>query len=164
MATDGRETVEQGGAGDVSGILKDGVLGAAGGFVGTALMTVVLLVGTAVDAFDIASFASLAALINLDAFFSPALTEALGYFIFLGGGMTTWPLLFAAVERYLPGVSRARRGIAYGTVLWTGFALAFYNGYPIAQYAVVTLVAHWAYGFGLGTVFDYFIERQDTLV
>ena len=164
MATDGRETVEQGNAGEVSGILKDGVVGAAGGFVGTALMTVVLLIGTAVGAFDIASFGALAALINLDAFFSPAVVEALGYFIFLGGGMTTWPLLFAAVEPYLPGGSRARRGIAYGTVLWTGFVLAFYDGYPIAAYAVVTLVAHWAYGVGLGTVFDYFIERQDTLV
>lgn len=164
MPADGRETVERNSAGDVSAILRDGVVGAAGGFVGTALMTVVLLIGTALGGFDIASFASLAALINLDAFFSPAVTEAVGYFVFLGGGMTTWPLLFAAVEAYLPGGTRARRGIAYGTVLWTGFGLAFYEGYPIALYAVITLVAHWAYGVGLGTVFDYFIERDDTLV
>ncbi len=145
-------------------ILTDGVVGAAGGLVGTALMTVALLIGNALGGFDLGSFAVLAELIDLDAIVpaGPA-----GFFIFLGGGMTTWPLLFAAVEQYLPGSSMRLRGIPYGTVLWTGFVLAFYEGYTgtaLVVYLVSTLVGHWLYGFGLGSVFDYFSKRPDTLV
>jgi hypothetical protein len=149
---------------ELAAIFRDGVVGAAGGLVGTALMTVVLLVGTALGGFKPSSFAALAELINLDAV-GPALP--IGYIIFLGGGMTTWPLLFASIERYLPGKTIRQRGIPYGTVLWTGFVLAFYEGYTgisLIIYLVITLVAHWVYGFGLGAVFDYLGNRPETLV
>jgi hypothetical protein len=149
---------------ELMAILRDGVVGAVGGLVGTALMTVVLLVGMALGGFDPSSFATLAQLINLDAV-GPALP--IGYVIFLGGGMTTWPLLFASLERYLPGKTIRQRGIPFGTVLWTGFVLAFYGGQEgiaLVIYLISTLVAHWVYGFGLGAVFDYLGNRPETLV
>jgi hypothetical protein len=92
---------------------------------------------------------------------------AAGYVIFLGGGMTTWPLLFASVGRYLPGDTYATAGITYGFVLWTGFVLAFfanYSGLSLALYVVISLVAHLVYGFAMGSVFDYLGDRPDTLV
>lgn len=149
---------------ELTAILRDGVVGAAGGLVGTALMTVVLFAGSALGGFEFSSFAALAQLINLDTL-APAVP--LGYIIFLGGGMTTWPLLFASVEGYLPGTSIRQRGIPFGTVLWTGFVIAFYEGYTgmaLPIYLVSTLIAHWTYGFGLGAVFDYLGNRPETLV
>jgi hypothetical protein len=153
--------------GVLAGILADGLIGALGGFVGTAIMTVVLLVGAAVGAFEMASFSTTAELIGLDAVLGPDVLLAAGYLIFLGGGMTTWPLLFASLKDYLPGETYAKSGLAYGFVLWTGFVLAFNTGYPgatLALYAAVTLLAHLAYGFGMGSVFDYLGERPETLV
>lgn len=152
---------------DVVAIIGGGLIGAAGGFVGTALMTVALMIGQALGAFDLGAFASIASLIELDEIFGEALLSAIGYFIFLAGGMTAWPLLFASVERYLPGGSLPQRGMSFGTVLWTGFVLAFSEALPpaptqrtVVLYAAVTLVAHWLYGFGLGLVFEYFATRD----
>lgn len=149
---------------EFAAIFRDGVVGAAGGLVGIAMMTVVLLIGSALGGFNPGSFATLAHLVNIDELVpaGPA-----GYVLFLGGGMTAWPLLFASVQGYLPGSTIRRRGIPFGTVLWTGFVLAFNTGYQgtaLYIYIVTTLVAHWAYGFGLGAVFDYLSNRPETLV
>jgi hypothetical protein len=166
MSTDETERgdISPSAAEDIAAIVRDGLIGAAGGFVGTAMMTVVLLIAQALGAFDFESFAELAALLSLDAVLSPGLTVAVGYFIFLGGGMTTWPLLYASVERYLPGSSLPLRGVSFGFVLWTGFVIAFYDGQTgtaLYIYIVLTLVAHFVFGFGLGLVFDYFATRED---
>jgi hypothetical protein len=151
-----------------AGILTDGLIGAVGGLVGTAAMTIGLFVASSLDAFDMASFGILADLTGLDALF-PANEVAIGFLVFLGGGMLTWPLLFAATAAYLPGATFATKGIPYGFVLWTGFVLAFSQGIAggavtLALYAVLTLVSHVAYGFSLGAVFDYLSNRPDTLV
>ncbi|MFC6835256.1 DUF6789 family protein [Halomarina ordinaria] len=154
-------------ADSLKGVIVDGVVGAAGGFVGTALMTVVLLIAQGLGAFETASFADLARLIALQDVLGEGPLQAAGYLIFLAGGMTTWPLLFASVEAYLPGGTMAQRGISFGTVLWTGFVIAFYagqTGTALYLYVALTLVAHWVYGFGLGLVFTYFSTRPDTLV
>lgn len=166
MSTDetDRGDITPSAAEDIAAIVRDGLIGAAGGFVGTAMMTVVLLIAQALGAFDFESFGELAALLSLDAVLSPGLTVAVGYFIFLAGGMTTWPLLYASVERYLPGSSLPLRGVSFGFVLWTGFVIAFYNGQTgtaLYIYVVLTLVAHFAFGFGLGLVFEYFATRED---
>ena len=149
---------------DIAAIVRDGIIGAAGGFVGTAMMTVVLLVTQALDAFDFDVFADIATLVGLDAVFGQELLVAAGYFIFLAGGMVPWPLLYASVERYLPGPTLPWRGVSFGFVLWTGFVLAFYGGQTgdaLYVYAALTLLAHFAYGFGLGLVFDYFATREN---
>jgi hypothetical protein len=153
--------------GVLAGILTDGLIGALGGFVGTAIMTVVFLVGASVGAFDMTSFATTAELVGLNAVLGEGMLQAAGYVIFLGGGMTTWPLLFASIGEYLPGETYAKSGLAYGFVLWTGFVLAFNAGYAgtaLVLYAVVSLVAHLVYGFAMGSVFDYLGDRPETLV
>lgn len=153
----------------LSGILVDGIVGGVGGLIGTAAMTVGLLVAQSLGAFDMAAFTLLAELTGLAAV-SPVNALALGYVIFLFGGMVLWPLLFVSAGTYLPGRRFATKGIPFGFVIWTGFVLAFapaVGGGTLATYAlyaVLTLLAHFAYGFSLGAVFDYLSERPDTLV
>jgi hypothetical protein len=134
--------------GTLAGIVTDGLVGALGGF-------------------EMGSLGTTAELIGLDAALGPEALLAAGYVIFLGGGMTTWPLLFASIGRYLPGDSYATAGLTFGFVLWTGFVLAFnvgYSGTSLVLYVLVSLVAHLLYGFAMGSVFDYLGDRPDTLV
>ncbi|WP_424017438.1 DUF6789 family protein [Halorientalis pallida] len=152
----------------LAGIVTDGLIGALGGLVGTAAMSIGLFVASSLGAFDMTSFGILADLTGLDVIF-PANAVAVGFLVFLGGGMVTWPLLFAATAAYLPGERFATKGLPYGFVLWTGFVLAFSQGVgggtlTLALYAVLTLVSHLAYGFSLGAVFDYLSDRPETLV
>ncbi|WP_332897575.1 DUF6789 family protein [Haladaptatus sp. CMSO5] len=150
----------------LTGVITDGFVGAVGGLVGTAAMTIGLLVGASLNVFDVSEFASFATLLGLDALY-PANPTAVGYAIFLLGGMIIWPLLLASLGAYLPGEKYAIKGVSFGFVLWTGFAPAFYpglGGLALALYLVVTLLAHFAYGFTLGAVFDYLSTRPKTLV
>ncbi|WP_137286178.1 DUF6789 family protein [Halorussus salinisoli] len=148
------------------GIVTDGLIGAVGGLVGTGSLTVGLLIAASLGAFDINEFATLAELTGLNVLFerNPA---AVGYILFLLTGMVMWPLLFASIGSYLPGDKYAIKGLPFGFVLWTGFAPAFYDGYTglaMILYLVLTLGAHFSYGFTLGAVFDYLGNRPDTLV
>jgi hypothetical protein len=146
------------------GIVGDGVVGAAGGLVGTALMTGVLFVASQVGAFSFESFASLASPLGLANTSEPLLV---GYLIFLANGMVPWPLLFAALMEYLPGERPPISGLFFGGALWTGFVLGFYTGYSgltLVLYLVFTFVAHLVYGFGVGLVFEYLANRPDSLV
>ncbi len=148
----------------VLGIVGDGIVGAAGGLVGTALMTVVLLIAESLGAFDREAFALLTRLVGLEEVVPPVL---FGYVIFLGGGMFPWPLLFASLEQYLPGEWEPVRGAFFGAAIWTGFVLAFHTeqtGVSLVLYVVLTLLAHLVYGAGLGLVFDYFSSRPDSIV
>lgn len=150
------------------GVLTDGVIGAIAGLVGTVSMIVGLIVGQSLGVFRIQQLSTLSELLGLDAFLTAGETFAAGVLLFFAAGMITWPLLFAATESYLPGSEMKWRGIPYGTVLWTGFVLAFYEpalgSLQTVLYAVITLLAHWSYGFTLGAVFDYLTDRPDTLV
>ena len=146
------------------GILADGVVGATAGLVGTAMMTVVLLIAESLNAFSRQAFADLTQLIGLGAYVPPV---TFGFLLFLLGGMVPWPLLFASLREYLPGRTWPVSGLFFGTALWTGFALAFYDGaagVSLALYLVLTLVAHWAYGVSLGLVFSYFSDRPASLI
>jgi len=149
---------------NLEGIIADGVVGAAGGLVGTAMMTVVFLIAQSLGAFDLTDFAIMTELVGLTEYVPPVL---FGFFIFLGGGMFPWPLLFASLKAYLPDESTPVAGCFFGAAMWTGFVLAFYtgqSGLELVLYAVLTLVAHVVYGFGLGAVFDYFATRPDSIV
>lgn len=150
----------------LAGIATDGVVGAVGGAVGTAVMTVVLVAGAQVGAFDVGSFATLSQTVGASGLLG-ASPVGLGYALFVLGGMVIWPLLLVSIGTYLPGARFATQGLPFGVVLWTGFAPAFYGGQTglvLAGYVVVTLVGHLAYGFALGSVFDYLTERPATLV
>ena len=148
----------------IAGIIGDGIIGAAGGLVGTAMSTVVLLIAQSLGAFSVADFAVLTELVGLEGYLPAVL---FGYVMFLGGGMFPWPLLFASLKAYLPGQSSPVSGAFFGGAMWTGFVLAFYTGQSglgLALYVVFTFVAHVAYGIGLGAVFDYFATRPDSIV
>lgn len=146
---------------DLVGIFKDGVIGAVAGAAATVMLSAVLFVGLNLGMFESSAFAGLAVLIGFGG------SPLIGYLIFFAGGMTTWPLLFVSLQGYLPGSTLSLRGVSFATVTWTGFLGAFYtgqSGLALAGYVVLTLVAHWVYGFTLGSVFSYFLERVDTRI
>lgn len=146
------------------GIIRDGVVGFISGLVGMSLMTVVLIAARSWGAFSWEAFVSLARLFGLDGL-DGAVT--VGYAIFAFQGLVTWPLLFAALRGYLPGPNDAARGVIFGTVLWTGFAPGFLQGAnpsSLLFYLALTLLAHWAYGVGMGSVFEYLTTRPEPLV
>lgn len=148
------------------GVVTDGLIGALGGFVGTLVLTVGLLVGSSFGAFDLESFAVIARLAGAPLVFESNFAS-IGFLIFLFGGMTAWPLLLASLGALLPGDRFAIKGISFGMILWTGFAPAFYTGQAgvlLMLYLVITFFAHVFYGFTLGSIFDYFSTRPDTLV
>ncbi|WP_101298300.1 DUF6789 family protein [Halegenticoccus soli] len=150
----------------LTGIVTDGFVGAVGGLVGTTVMTVVLLIAATLGAFEVSSFASLTELTGVNVLI-PLDPVSAGYVLFLLNGMVTWPLLFASIGSYLPGTKYATKGIPYGMVLWTGFVMAFYSdqtGIALVLYLLLTLLGHVAYGFSLGSVFDYLANRPETLV
>ena len=148
------------------GIVVDGFVGAVGGLVGTAVLTLVLIAASRVGAFDLNSFTILAEL-TAAALLLPNNANAVGFVIFLLFGMVPWPLFFASLGWYLPGDRFALKGVSFGGILWTGFAVGFYDGYAglsLALYLALTLVGHLGYGFALGAVFDYLSDRPETLV
>lgn len=148
------------------GVVTDGLIGALGGFVGTLVLTVGLMVGSSLGAFDLESFAVIAWLAGAPLVFESNFAS-IGFLIFLFGGMTAWPLLLASLGSLLPGDRFALKGISFGMILWTGFAPAFYTGQSgvfLVLYLLITFFAHVFYGFTLGSVFDYFSTRPDTLV
>ncbi len=146
------------------GIVGDGVIGAAGGLVGTACLTVGLLIAESVGAFDRESFALLTEMVGLEELVPPVL---FGYLLLLLGGMFPWPLLFASLKEYLPGRSDPAKGAFFGGAIWTGFVMAFYTGQSgtaLILYVVLTFLAHVFYGVGLGAVFNYLATRPDSIV
>lgn len=150
----------------LAGIVVDGVVGAAGGFVGTSVLLGFLIVASRFGAFDLASFDILASFVAADLVF-PNNVTAIGFVVFAVLGIVPWPLLFASLGWYLPGDRFAIKGLTFGAVLWTGFAVGFYQGNgpgTLALYLVLTFAGHLGYGFALGLVFDYFSKRPDTLV
>jgi hypothetical protein len=169
QAVEGVDLPEEGAEPDfdtLTGVITDGFIGAVGGLVGTAAMTVVLLVGATVGAFSMDAF-SVIADITGTAFLLPADAAAIGYVMFLVGGMVVWPLMLASIGNYLPGRTFAEKGAGFGVVLWTGFAPAFHadqSGLLLVVYLLVTLVGHVVYGFSMGSVFDYLSSRPTTLV
>lgn len=148
-------------ANDVAGVLKGGVIGAIAGGAGILAMSPILAVAVAFGVLDTAAFSELAHL-----GLGRSDNILLGYFIFAGGGMTTWPLLFAVLNEYLPGQSMMMSGVTFGIIAWTGFLVAFYSGQTslaLVLYLILTLVAHCVYGAVLGAVFDLVSTRTEIL-
>ena len=146
---------------DVAAVIKGGVIGAIAGGVGLLAMAPILWAGVALGVIDSASFAELAHL----GLGRPE-SALLGYVIFAGGGMTTWPLLFAVLNDYLPGRTMIQSGFGFATIMWTGFLVAFYasqSGLALVLYLLLTLLAHWAYGVLLGLVFGLASRRTEVL-
>src|SRR6056297_3338464 len=140
-STDSDAVAESNEFDNLRGIVADGVVGAAGGLVGTALMSVVFLIAQSVGAFALTDFAILTELLGVEAYVPSVL---FGFLLFLAGGMVPWPLLFASLMAYLPGESSPVSGAFFGAAMWTGFVRAFYTdqtGLTLVLYALLTLVA-----------------------
>lgn len=133
-----------------------------GGFLGVSVMSVLLLfleveVRSAFLTFDaVARYvgaAALASMLGLDAD-----VTALGFLIFLLAGIFLWPLLFVAIEDYLPlGPDPAYRAMVLASILWVAFVITSaageISGPVLLVYAFYTYIAHLVYGFTLGAVY-----------
>ncbi|SFR59767.1 DUF6789 family protein [Halogeometricum limi] len=129
--------------------IRQALLGAAAGLAGMASMAPFLGLAWILGAFDLAAVSGLSTIVGLGGF-------SLGLFIFVAGGMTTLPLLFVSLAVFMPGETVARKGAAFSAVVWTGFAVAFWTGQTgvtLALFLVLSLLAHVAYGYVLGTVY-----------
>jgi hypothetical protein len=123
------------------------------GFLGTAAMSPVLAVAWVFGIISPRAFEELAAITGLGS------SLPLGLVIFVGGGMTTLPLLFVALAMFMPGRTTARKGVAFASVVWTGWSFAFFTGQAgsmLVAFLVVGLVSHVIYGATLGTLYGRF--------
>ncbi|MFC7070721.1 DUF6789 family protein [Halobaculum lipolyticum] len=145
--------------------LRDVLVACAAGLLGSLAMVPLFLVAWALGALSPDAFAALGTLLGA----APGSTAAflLGSALFVGGGATTFALLFVALVEYLPPErSVGLRGAVFAAVIWLGFLGAFHTGQTglaLFGYAVLTLNAHLAYGFVLGRVYGrYALDRAPT--
>lgn len=121
------------------------------GLVGMMAMQPIFGVATIIGVLDPVAFSGFANIVGYGLNFWG------GVAIFVLGGMTVLPLLFITLGNYLPPAdSVPLRGVTYGTIVWTGFVLAFYtdqSGVSLVIYLAMTLVNHWIYGAVFGTVY-----------
>ncbi|WP_336339110.1 DUF6789 family protein [Haloarcula brevis] len=152
-APEGEPTGLAGGVGTVAQtVSRNAWMAAAGGFVGTVLMSGGLGTAILIGVLDPVSFGEIAELVGLPA------SPALGAVLFLVGGTVTWPLLFLAFSEYLPGRLLFETGLVFATLISSGFAIAFYtgqSGLAFVGYLTFVVVSHWAYGIGLTVTFQY---------
>jgi len=130
------------------------VIGAvAGGFVGTALMTLVLFIVNALFGAQLSVFATISALSG------GGDNVLLGFFLFFAAGSVAWPLLFVTIGAYLPGGTRPRQATIFAMLIWVGFVLSFgesYSGLDLAVFLVFSVATHLVYGYVLGLVLARF--------
>lgn len=130
----------------------------AGGVAGTAVLSVLLILLDVQTRNQIHIFEAIARFVGLPN------NLVLGVVLFVAAGLFAWPLLFIALEPYIPrGPDPAARGIVFAVVLWIAFVITGRGpiGWPlIIVYAGLTLVAHLAYGFTLGAVYARFRDEQ----
>jgi hypothetical protein len=144
-------------------VLWDGVIGAIAGTAGNVVILGTILLASLAGGFDFDSFATVAEILNLDIVLSADETLWAGVVIFVGGGMTTLPLLLATLGAYLPGRNYAEKGLVFGGVMWTGFVLAYYAGYggvALAVYVVATFLGHLGYGYVTGWMMDRLFAEE----
>lgn len=131
----------------------------AGGVAGTAVLTLGLVVTDVETGYRIGIFEAIASFVGTP----ERLT--LGFALFLAAGVLAWPLVFLAVEDYLPGgPDPAVRGMLFAVVLWVAFALTGTPGvdFPlVVPYLAFTLLAHLAYGYIMGAVYALLGETDD---
>lgn len=124
-----------------------------GGVVGTTIMVVALLV------MDVETRSKLSLFEAIARFFGVPNQVALGFLVFLFFGVVVWPLVFAAVDPYIPpGEDSAVSAMLFAAALWLAFMVvgtAEMDIILLPLYAIMTLLAHLAYGFTLGLVYGW---------
>lgn len=123
----------------------------AGGAVGTALMSLVFALMEVQTRYAIGIFDAIAKFARMPD------NLYIGFFLFVVAGVVIWPLLFLAVEDYIPfGPDPAVRGMVFGILLWIPFVLTALGELIIplfVLYLVISFIAHLIYGFSMGAVF-----------
>lgn len=125
----------------------------AGGIAGTAALSLLLLLLEVQTREQIQTFEVIARFVGVPGQY------VVGFAIFVAAGVVAWPLVFIAVEGYLPfGPDPAARGVALALALWVAFALTGrgdIEGPLLIIFAGYTLVSHVVYGFVLGAVYAH---------
>ncbi|WP_435360475.1 DUF6789 family protein [Haloarchaeobius sp. DFWS5] len=132
----------------------------AGGVAGVTVMTVLFVIfevqtRTEMELFEVvARFAGVPGHVYI------------GFALFVAAGVLAWPLLFVALESYIPlTLDPAAAGMGFAIVLWLAFVITgrgSLSGVILLVYAVSTLIAHLAYGFTLGAVYAHLTGRRYT--
>lgn len=126
----------------------------AGGVVGITAMSVLLLLLEVQTRSRIHLFDAVARFVGVPN------NTFVGFLIFVAAGIIAWPLLFVALEGYIPGgPDPAARGVVFASVLWIAFLIVGrgslgFSDPQILIYAAFTYIAHFAYGFFLGAVYN----------
>lgn len=133
----------------------------AGGAAGMAIMTLILLIGEAEVRFQLGVPQAISRFVG-----TPGQT-LLGFLLFFAVGIIAWPLLFVALERYLSrvpgGDDPAIRGMVFAVLLWVSFVILGSGGLTgtiLVLYLAFTFIAHLAYGFTLGAVYERLSIRR----
>jgi hypothetical protein len=130
----------------------------AGGVVGTAVLSLLMILLEVQTRSQIGIFHAIARFVGLSDHL------VIGFALFVAAGILAWPLLFIALESYIPrGPDPAARGVVFAFVLWVPFVITGRGsiGWPIVIiYAGLTLLAHLAYGFTLGAVYARLREES----
>ncbi|MGM0604935.1 MAG: DUF6789 family protein [Halobacteriota archaeon] len=130
--------------------LRDVLTAGVAGVIAVFAMAPILAASVFVGVLDTGAFAGLATIVGLGA------SVPIGVFIFAAGGVTVLPLLFLTLGNYLPPMrSVPLRGVTFGTIVWSGFVVAFYTaqtGLLLGGYLAGTLLAHWVYGAVFGAL------------
>lgn len=126
---------------------------AGAGFVATLAMSPVLAVAWVLGIISPTAFEGLATIVGL----GPSLP--LGLFIFVGGGVTTLPLLFVALAMFMPGRTTAEKGVVFAGIVWSGWSIAFFTGQTgltLVAFLGLGLLSHVVYGAVLGGLYGRF--------
>ena len=122
-----------------------------GGVVGTVVMTFFLLI------LDTQARGAVSVSSVIARFVGVPGRPLLALLLFAAVLLLGWPLVFAVVERSLPGGSdSASRGVVFAAVIWVAFVVVGrgdVSGPILVIYVGFSLIAHLAYGFTLGAVY-----------
>lgn len=125
----------------------------AGGVAGTAVLSLLMILTEVQTRSQIEIFEVIARFVGLPG------RIVIGFALFVVAGVFAWPLLFVALEPYIPrGPDPAARGLVFAFVLWIAFVITGRGeiDWPLlVVYAGLTLLAHLAYGFTLGAVYAF---------
>ena len=127
-----------------------------GGVAGTAVMSVLLLL------LEVETRSVMELFYAIARFIGTPDDPVLGFVLFALAGAVAWPLLFLALEPYLPrGPDPAARGVVFASILWIPFVVTGrgdVGGPLLVFFAAYTLLAHWLYGFTLGAVYARLLD------
>jgi len=128
-----------------------------GGATGIAVMSVVFLMLEVETREQVRAFDAVARYVGMPG------NTFVGFIVFALTGIIAWPLLFVAIEPYLPFEDSPSNGMILGAVLWVAFFIlgrGTISGPLLAVFAGFTLLGHFAYGFLLGSLYDRFGDTE----